>query len=670
MRADIDITPAWRDDGHLPVVTVAIHDRLEALVRSVTPHYLTRLDIRIVTRSIDRLRDLSRGLEGHRETQVVVSADLSGSALLDTGILPQVPVVNLRPTIADALHGLVAAGDGPVALMMHGPLFTELEEIRGLLRSRFSQHRYADPDEARHLIAGCATVPDTTIVGDGLACDLAEQAGLATLLLPTQNTVRAAFDEAITLIRKLRTEEARQERLGHLSNYLSDGVMTTDNQYLILSINAAMAAILGVSVEAAIGKPLSHVSSALAALPVTPHTNPVVPQPCRIHNRNLLVIRLPVRENGADGGVTLICTPLSGGDTRRTSSVHKAPGRRQLARYRFEQLTGTSAAIQKRRRLAEQFAGVDATVLITGESGTGKELFAQAMHNASRRRLGAFVAINCAALPESLLESELFGYEEGAFTGSRKGGKPGLFENANGGTIFLDEIGDMPISLQTRMLRVLQEREVMHIGGGEPIAIDVRIIAATNRELTKEVAAGRFRSDLYYRLNVCHLHLPALRDRRSDIPELALILLDRARDRLGIAAPPASAELLAPLLPRLVRYGWPGNIREMENLMERFAVCVATGSLASSDDSAESDDVDHMHLVLPELYCDNCKDFADNVGAPSDTQLRSAVRNNEVDLIHETLAANQGNRALAAKALGISRATLWRKLQRQPANNN
>ncbi|MCX7170267.1 MAG: sigma 54-interacting transcriptional regulator [Proteobacteria bacterium] len=669
MHADIDITPAWRDDGRLPAVTVAIHDRLEALVRSVTPHYLARLDIRIVTRSLGRLRDLGRGLESHRDTQAVVSADLPGSSLIDASTLPLVPVVNLRPTVADALHGLLAAGAGPIVLLMHGPLFTELEEVRNLLRSRFVQHRYADLDEARRLIAECAADPATTVVGDGVACDLAERAGLATLLLPTQNTVRAAFDEAIALIRQQRTEEARQERLGHLSAYLSDGVMSTDSQYRILSINAAMAAILGVSVEAAIGKPLSHVCAALAALPLLPHASPVVPQPCRIHNRNLLVVRLPAREGAGDGGSTLICTQLAGSDARRTASACRVPAGRQLARYHFDQLTGASAAIQKRRRLAEQFAGVDATVLITGESGTGKELFAQAMHNDSRRRLGAFVAINCAALPESLLESELFGYEEGAFTGSRKGGKPGLFENANGGTIFLDEIGDMPISLQTRMLRVLQEREVLHIGGGEPIAIDVRVIAATNRELTKEVAAGRFRSDLYYRLNVCHLHLPPLRERRPDIPELALTLLDRARERLGIIAPPASVELLAPLLPRLIHYGWPGNIREMENLMERLAVCVATGTLTGSAGSAAADDVEHLHLLLPELYCDDYTDFADNVVTLGDTQLRSAVRTNEADLIRETLAAFQGNRALAAKALGISRATLWRKLQRQTANN-
>lgn len=663
MRTSIDMDPAWRSDGRLPVVTIAIHDRLEALVRSVTPQYLTRIDIRITTRPLDRLYELRRDLEAHRDSSVVMSEGLHGGSLLTSkpSGLPG-PLVNFQPTFSDALCGLQIAGERPAALLMSGPLFTEMEAFRSLLRSRFSQHRYTDIDDVRRLVAQCALDPLTTVIGDGLACELAEQAGLAALLLPTQNTVRAALDEAITLIRRQRAEDARQDRLAHLSGHLNDGVIRTDGQDRILSINRAMASILDLSIEAAVGKPLGRVSAVLAALPVLSYKNPALPQPCRVRNVNLLATRLSVRENSTDGGSILICTQPPSSDVTRSSASNRHSASRHQARYHFDQLIGTSPAIRRCRRLAEQYASVDATVLITGESGTGKELFAQAIHNVSRRGRGPFVAINCAALPEQLLESELFGYDEGAFTGSRKGGKLGLFEIANTGTIFLDEIGDMPISLQTRLLRVLQEREVVHIGGSEPIPIDVRIVAATNRELAKDAASGRFRNDLYYRLNVCHLDLPALRERREDILDLALMLLDRARKRLDTHTSLASSDALSPLIPRLVRYDWPGNIREMENLMERLAVCIATGAINEPDNDADTAEGEYLCLVLPELYRGSTDHVGEQAAPLTDISLRSTARHNEIDRINEMIAACKGNRTQAAKALGISRATLWRKL--------
>jgi transcriptional regulator with PAS, ATPase and Fis domain len=200
----------------------------------------------------------------------------------------------------------------------------------------------------------------------------------------------------------------------------------------------------------------------------------------------------------------------------------------------------------------------DASILITGESGTGKELFSQAIHNASRRRAKPFVAINCAAIPESLLESELFGYDEGAFTGAKKGGKPGLFEIAHEGTVFLDEIGEMPLALQARLLRVLQEKCVMRVGGNRLIDIDVRVIAATNRNLKDEVRRQTFRKDLYYRLNVLPMVLPTLREHSEDVPELIAMM----QKRLG-----ATFSIGPALMTELKRYEWDGNIRELQNLI-------------------------------------------------------------------------------------------------------
>jgi propionate catabolism operon transcriptional regulator len=308
------------------------------------------------------------------------------------------------------------------------------------------------------------------------------------------------------------------------------------------------------------------------------------------------------------------------------------------ARHRFDNLVGTSPAFLRACQTAKRFARTDLTVLISGESGVGKELFAQAIHNDSKRANKPFVAVNCAAFPEALLESELFGYEEGAFTGSRRGGKRGLFEAAHTGTLFLDEIGDMPVPLQTRLLRVLQEREIVRLGGGVPIPVDVRIIAATHQPLPQRIAAKQFRQDLYYRINTLQLSLPPLRERQRDIETLAAVLLRRSLDRVdsGLDA----KALLAPLRERLLAYRWPGNVRELENLCERMAV------FFSQWPRVDAIAFDELRHDCPELFGVD----ADGSGANAAPRER----------VLEVLAACGGNRQQAAQLLGISRATLWR----------
>ena len=648
-------TPVWRDDGRLPIATFVIHDRLEALIRSVTPHYLTKLDIRIVSRPLNRLAELPHELATLKDAHVLLGSGLIDS---DAGETACAPMVHIKPGIADVLHGLQAARHWglPARILLNKLSFVELEETRALFNLDFAQSPYTSLDEARQLVSTCTSGPGMVVIGDSVAVELAERAGLQSVLTCTQSTVRKALEQAIALILHRRTEETRQERLTMLNRHLSDGIMSVDGRDRIVSINPAMAAILGVPPESAIGKLLTHACASLTSIPLIRHEDESAPHLCRIRNKNVLVARFPLRETGRENGSTFVCSWQLSRQAASATPSYRHGTQQHVARYRLEHVAGNSPAIKSMRLLAAQYAKVDSTVLITGESGTGKELFAQGIHNASLRHGGPFVAINCAALPETLLESELFGFEEGAFTGSKKGGKPGLFEIANGGTVFLDEIGDMPMPLQTRLLRVLQEREVVHIGGGEPIAIDIRVIAATNRELQKDVASGRFRGDLYYRLNVCHLHLPPLRERQLDIPELALLILAKTLQKF--AAPRSAQEVLSPLLSLLTHYAWPGNIRELENVLERLAVCACSdaGENLPTPGSTET-----LRLVVPEL-------FSAPVTAPApvagNLQLQQSVRANEGDIIRGMLAAYHGNRAAAAKALGISRATLWRKLQR------
>jgi propionate catabolism operon transcriptional regulator len=485
------------------------------------------------------------------------------------------------------------------------------------------------------------------IVGPGLVSDLAEKAGLQGVFLYSQNSVREALGRAIEIARIARSEEAKRERINTILRNLGDGVVAVDPQERIQSINPAMAKLLGVKPEKAIGMRLSSVAPSLALSQVLESGAEELEEIQRLGRRTLVVNRIPLREQGVQTGAVLTCQDATAIERvdRNLRARHRP--RHFAAKHRLRDIVGTSPAMGRIRALAERYARTDATVLITGPSGTGKELLAQGMHNASARRQRAFVAVNCAAFPETLLESELFGYDEGAFTGSRRGGKPGLFEAAHTGTIFLDEVGDVPLALQTRLLRVLQEREVLRLGGNEPTPVDVRVIAATNRDLEERVGKGAFRDDLYYRLNILHLHVPPLQERRGDIPAIAAHLLEGALRRHG--APERLHEALRLLLPLLTSYDWPGNVRQMENVLERVAVLYGDEEVAASIDARQ------LRFVVPEL-------FRERGGVDGKRGLAAVRQESEEAQIRRVLLECGGNRTRAARRLGIGRTTLWRKL--------
>jgi propionate catabolism operon transcriptional regulator len=315
------------------------------------------------------------------------------------------------------------------------------------------------------------------------------------------------------------------------------------------------------------------------------------------------------------------------------------------AKHGLNDLRGQSPAMESIRQTVVLYAKSPATVLIEGETGVGKELVAQAIHRESPRSLGAnrpFVAVNCGAIAESLLESELFGYEEGAFTGARRGGHAGLFEAANRGTVFLDEIGEMPLALQTRLLRVLEEREVVRVGGTRPVAVNVRIISATHCDLEGRIREGRFRADLFYRLAVLRIALPPLRARVADIAPLAEWSLKNALAAIGARGHPnLHAEILA-CAPLLERYQWPGNVRELRNLTERLALFLAAEPLQALTPN-------FVLGVAPELDRHVAMPIATTATAPEN--------------VAAVLARFGGRRDEAARFLGISRTTLWRKLR-------
>jgi len=297
------------------------------------------------------------------------------------------------------------------------------------------------------------------------------------------------------------------------------------------------------------------------------------------------------------------------------------------------------------KSMAQQLSNIHSTILITGESGTGKELFAQAIHNDGHGD-GPFVRINCATVPENLLESELFGYEEGAFTGAKKEGKPGKFEMARGGTIFLDEIGDMPLNMQTKLLTVLQERTIERVGGNRPIPIKVRVIAATNRELEKMVSNREFREDLYYRLNVVRLNIPPLRKRMEDLDLLAGDLMARINRRLDTWV----CSISESAMKLLCNYSWPGNVRELENLLERAM------NLAVLKRDTE---LGREHF--PSLFEDNLEEQHSPLLV---NNLSEVLEKLEKETIERVLDQTRHNKTRAAKILGLNKSVLYRKMKK------
>jgi transcriptional regulator with PAS, ATPase and Fis domain len=320
------------------------------------------------------------------------------------------------------------------------------------------------------------------------------------------------------------------------------------------------------------------------------------------------------------------------------------------AKYKLDDIKGESAAILHCKYLAKKFGMFDSNVLIQGETGTGKELFAQAIHNCGRRINGPFYGINCTTFPENLLESELFGYSDGAFTGAVKGGKAGLFELAHGGTIFLDEIGEMPMAFQNKLLRVLQEKEIRRMGDDKVVSIDTRIIAASHNDLEDNVNKGRFREDLYYRLNVLNLVLPSLNERPNDIPILIKHMIDFYRSEFNLSY---EIEFSGAAMAYLKRHRWRGNVRELGNFAERICIYSEEGKT--------------IHIGIAENVLKGFSSAEKNTNGEEKAcrkRVPGDVLNEKVyDLIRDAVERFDGNKSKAADYLGVSRTYIWRKLK-------
>lgn len=651
----------------LPRIVAVGFKRINKMLQEVAPEFAARATVDVLDVGFDEAVSRVKALHTERPIDVVVAAGSNGGYLRQHLDLP---VVLVKVGGFDLMQALTRAQRlaSRVGLVTYEGMAPDVAPFQELFKLTVVQRAYRTEEEALACVRDLREGGLSVLVGSGLVADLADQMGLTGIFLYSSDAVREALDDAVEVARASRIELAKRERLNTILAQLSDGVIAVDEQERIQTLNPAMAQWLGVQPEQWLGRRLSELSPELSLQNTLRLATPDLEKIERVKGKALIVNRMPIMEQGVLTGAV-----LSGQDPISIQRVDRQIRTRiqphaQGTRYQLDQFLGKSAAIERIRQRALSCARSPATVLLVGESGTGKELIAQGIHMASDRRDLPFVAVNCAAVSESLLESELFGYEEGAFTGARRGGKIGLFEAAHKGTIFLDEVGEMPVSLQTRLLRVLQEREVLRVGAIEPTPVNVRVIAATHRDLKAHVEQGLFRLDLFYRLNILRIDMPPLRERLDDLDPIARALHRQVCARLAVD-PGRSLALVEALIERAPHHDWPGNVRELENLIERLmAYASARDNALMSREAAQA----LVQEAAPELFHSVPvpvpvpvvgEGLATLTTVTPVTLLKTRQAQTERADILRVLAECGGDRALASERLGISRTTLWRKLK-------
>jgi len=564
---------------------------------------------------------------------VEVAVSRGATARMVRDALPDLSVVDMSTSGLDLLTAIHRAGARArrIAVVAFPPMPDGALEIGRILGLDVSVFEWDREEEIGPTIARARAAGAEILVGGYIMAKVAAAMGMPCQ--PVEGGARsilAAVAEARRIAHGRSVEKAKASLLRAVLTSTDNGIVAVDGRGIVNVFNPVAQHILRMTEADAVGKDVAEVWPRSGLPEALASGKAEAGRIERAFDREIMCNRAVFSVGGEPVGAVATFHDVRQIQKMEATVRSRILASGHVAASRFQDVLGESPALRQAIAMGRDFARARSTVLIQGETGTGKELFAQGIHNESERRKGPFVAVNCAALPGQLLESELFGYVPGAFTGASQKGKPGLFELAHGGTIFLDEVAEMEPSTQGKLLRVLQEKKVMRLGSDQVIPVDVRVVAATNKDLARLVREGAFRDDLYFRINVLRLVLPPLRERREDVARLAAWFLRQAQPRGGALGLSREAQR------ELTRHGWPGNVRELQNIMERVAVLCREHPVPGS-------------LVRGLLE--------------QGPGRQEPARPGERERIQQALASCNGRMGRAAKSLGMSRSTLWRRLR-------
>lgn len=578
-------------------------------------------------------------------TRVIVSSGGYYDLLTQVVDIPVVTIKRSRIPFATAVKEAKSVSPEVAILARNGVFLAAAEQYNLAFDDSVPIENFENNEE---LLAKLSSLRDRGIkvlVVGSWGSRVAPAFGFTCVTVPfDESDIMSAIFEAEHILRYLEIQQKTSAILKLIQNNVSEGIFAIDDDNRISEVNNFVINLLGVPRSDLDGKLIGETPLD----PISQLDSFRGPTGCRgelvtVGNHLLTVSIMPVVTDEKSKITIVTFTPVKQLQQSESELRSKLYSKGHTANYTFNNIIGNSDTIRSTIYTAKKYARVDSSILISAPSGCGKEMFAQSIHNSSRRKDGPFVVINCAAMPENLLESILFGYSKGAYTGAAREGKQGLFVLAHGGTVFLDEISEMPLSLQSRFLRVLQEKEVVPIGSDQVIPVDIRILAATNRDLEEQVRNNKFREDLYYRLAVLNLEIPALNQRKDDIPQLVRHFLYEKSQTLRLNSP----EIDDSALLYLKMQDYPGNVRQLGNIVERMLV------LHEADSPI---DVTLARNVFSKGSITNSNELA--------LEISYSKQQAEIEEIRNALLSCKGNRSMAADLLKISTTTLWRKTKK------
>jgi PAS domain S-box-containing protein len=604
--------------------------------------------------------DLTEGLAAASKAvdegaQVLISR--GGTYSLIEYVSP-VPVVEIKISIFDMMDTIrkLLATDKTVGIIGYSNVMTGCELLQELGK-KVIRVELTHKEDVAEKIQGCGAPGTTVIVGDAVTCRIGRSLGYTCYLMESgEKSLENAIEEALRILSAITREKELLDRYRTLIDSVHDAVLATDENNTIIAVNRPACRILGLASKNIVGRTIDVLKSAGSVIDEIKNDKALTDEIRQMGTTKIEINNFPITIGEKKYGSVAVFQDIAEVQTREQNIRLKLVRKGFIAKYSFATIIHKSKKISDCIAIAKKISKYDSSVLIEGESGVGKELFAQSIHNESCRRHAPFVAVNCAALPSSLIESVLFGYEEGSFTGSKKGGREGVFELAHTGTLFLDEIGELPVELQGRLLRVIQEHEIMRIGGTAIIPVDVRLICATNRNLKRLIAEGKFRRDLLYRLNTLGLYIPSLNERPEDIPVLATAFLHRYSGqyaKMAVGFTPAAVDFLQ-------TYTYEGNIRELQNMVERAVIISEGEKITIHDLSAGLPSASGVSGRMQEFGpAARSSVPAEQLSDPAAGSLKQI----EEQYIRQVFSKTGKSVTESCRILGINRSTLWRKLR-------